>query len=80
MASLTIKGIPDEVLELLRRRAEANRRSLNSEVLVTIETSVGRRPVDPEAFLERVRRRRERMNVAEISPEMLREAREEGRA
>lgn len=80
MATLTIKGVPDDLLDLLRQKAEANRRSLNSEVLVTIEQSVGRRPIDPEAFLERVRRRRERMNIGEISPELLREAREEGRA
>ena len=80
MASLTIKGVPDELLELLRRRAETNRRSVNSEVLITLESSVGRRPVDPDAFLERVRRRRERMNVAELTPEMLRQDLEEGRA
>jgi len=80
MATLTVKGISDDVLDLLRQKAEANRRSLNSEVLVTIERAVGRGPIDPEAFLERVRRRRERMNVSEISPELLREAREEGRA
>jgi chromosomal replication initiation ATPase DnaA len=78
--SLTIKGISDDLLESLRRRAEANRRSLNSEVLFTIEASVGRRPVDSEAFLDRVRRRRERMNVSEISAEILNEMREEGRA
>ena len=33
MASLTIKGIPDDLLDQLRRSAELHRRSLNSEVL-----------------------------------------------
>ena len=80
MATLTIKGIPDDVLDLLRRKAETNRRSLNSEVLVSLERSVGRLPVDPEAFLERVRRRRERMDVPPFTPEFLRAAREEERA
>jgi plasmid stability protein len=31
MPALTIKGIPDELLERLRRSAEANRRSLNAD-------------------------------------------------
>jgi plasmid stability protein len=80
MASLTIKGIPDDLLDMLRRKAETNRRSVNSEVLITLEDSVSRKPVDPQAFMERVRRRRERMNVAELTQEMLRQDREEGRA
>ncbi|HYH79794.1 MAG TPA: hypothetical protein VEX86_08350 [Longimicrobium sp.] len=45
-----------------------------------LESSGGRRPVDTEAFMERVRSRRERMNVQELTPEMVRQAREEGRA
>lgn len=79
MASLTIKGIPEDVLERLRRRAQENRRSLNSEVLYVIEISVGRRPAEPEDLLERIRRRRERLNITDLTPEMIREARREGR-
>jgi plasmid stability protein len=33
MASVTIKGIPDEILERLRQRAAADHRSLNKEVI-----------------------------------------------
>ena len=37
MASITIKGIPKELHEQLKREAEANFRSLNQEVLARVE-------------------------------------------
>jgi plasmid stability protein len=79
MASLTIKGVPDEVLERLRRSAEEHRRSLNSEVIHRLERSVGSVPIDPEAYLARVRRLQERTNLPPLTDELLDEARREGR-
>jgi plasmid stability protein len=37
MASITIKDIPEDLHEQLRREAEANFRSLNQEVLARVE-------------------------------------------
>lgn len=37
MATLTIKNIPLEVYERLKRRAKANRRSINQEAVAVIE-------------------------------------------
>lgn len=37
MATITIKGIPDDLYEDLKRQAAANRRSVNSEVIMLIE-------------------------------------------
>lgn len=79
MANLTVKGIPDEVLDSLRRIAEANRRSLNSEVLLLLERTVGRAPLDPDEFLSRVRARRERLRLPPLTDELLAQARAEGR-
>jgi len=36
--TITLKGIPDEVYAQLKASAEANRRSLNSEVIACLET------------------------------------------
>ena len=79
MANLTVKGIPNEVLDSLRRIAEANRRSLNSEVLLLLERTVGRAPLDPDEFLSRVRARRERLRLPPLTDELLAQARSEGR-
>lgn len=45
--TLTLKNIPDEVYERLKALAEANRRSLNSEAIVCLESVLmpGRLPV-----------------------------------
>jgi plasmid stability protein len=37
-ATLTLKGIPDDVYLRLKASAEAHRRSLNSEAIVCLET------------------------------------------
>ena len=39
MATLTLKGIPDELHASLRESAERNRRSLNSEILMRLEST-----------------------------------------
>jgi antitoxin FitA len=36
--ALTLKGIPDDVYDRLKLSAEANRRSLNSEVVACLES------------------------------------------
>ena len=41
MTTLTLKNIPDELHALLRESAEKNRRSLNSEILVRLESAFG---------------------------------------
>lgn len=40
MATLTLKGVPDELLAQLKREAAEHRRSLNGEVLHRLERSV----------------------------------------
>ena len=80
MASLTIKGIPDEVLERLREVAAENRRSLNSEVIYRLERSVAGAAVDPEAFLARVRALNARAPLPPLTDEFLEQAIEEGRS
>lgn len=53
MASLTLKDIPDPLLERLRERAESDRRSLTQEILFLLEEALrgagGRSRADTEA-------------------------------
>jgi plasmid stability protein len=41
MISITIKGIPKETHRELKKRAAAHRRSLNSEVIWVLESTLG---------------------------------------
>jgi plasmid stability protein len=40
--NLSVKNVPDDLAEALRRRAAGNRRSLQRELLSILETAVGR--------------------------------------
>ena len=58
MASLTIRNIPEAVLEGLRARANASKRSMQREILAILEGAAAEGVVrlDAPAVLERVRR------------------------
>ena len=51
MVTLTIKNIPDRIYRLLKKRSTLHRRSINSEVILCIENSVGVRRIEPEEIL-----------------------------
>jgi plasmid stability protein len=54
--TLTLKNIPDAVYERLKAAAAANRRSLNSEAIVCLQTVLTPERVSPA---DRIRRARE---------------------
>lgn len=79
MATLTIKNVPDELYEQLKRSAAQHRRSINSEVIVCLEKALGSRRIDPEAFLAEVRAHRKTISGVFVTDEDLRAAKNEGR-
>ena len=52
-AVLTLKNVPDELYERLKRSAEAHRRSMNSEAIVCLETVLLGSRLAPAARLAR---------------------------
>lgn len=55
MATLTLKNIPDELHARLKESAERNRRSLNSEILVRLESAFTAPVVDPREDVRRMK-------------------------
>lgn len=78
MATLTLKNIPDDLYEDLRRSAAEARRSLNSEVLHRLEDSLRTHRLDPEELLARARAVR-RTPGRPVTEAELRRARSMGR-
>jgi len=76
MASLMIRDIPVELHDRLKERAKANRRSLNKEALVILETALGCGAWPPS--IEEIDRLRVR-GARPLTQELLDEARENGR-
>lgn len=82
MPSLTIKNIPRELHKRLKKRAQLRHRSMNSEVIASLQQSLMIRPVDPEKYLAEVRDARERMAAETgifVTDEDIREAKNWGR-
>jgi plasmid stability protein len=53
--NLSVKNVPDEIVERLRERAKLNHRSLQGEVLTILEGSVGPRKLTMREALERIK-------------------------
>ncbi len=55
--NISIKNVPDEVVERLRRRAARNHRSLQGELMAIIEGNTqSEEQLTPEEVLDRLRR------------------------
>jgi len=79
MPSLTVKNIPDEVYHALKENASRHRRSLNSEVIISLERITRARPVDAKKVLARIDELRKSLHVPPLTEEFLAEARHTGR-
>lgn len=72
MPSLTIKEIPPKLHRALKVRAERNRRSLQSEIVSTLENALWPKPTPAGTILERVHEFRERVKVHTTDAELRR--------
>ena len=79
MATITLKNVPDELYERLKRSAAENRRSMNNEAITCLEKMLRIPSVDPKAFLSEVRAMRQRMKRVWVTDKSLNAAKRQGR-
>ena len=79
MTTITVKNIPADLYERLKRTAKVNHRSINSEIIACIERSVSQRPLEIDAFLVQARQLREWTAEYVTNDEELNTAKMEGR-
>jgi antitoxin FitA len=79
--NLTLKNVPEHVVERLRRSAEAHRRSLNSEAIVCLESVLLPANGDPNEQLERIRQLRAELAATGVwvTADLVDRAKQEGR-
>ncbi len=58
MPILHVRNVPEELYERLRRRAQAQRRSLSAEVITLLSWALEEAERSPESTLAAIRRRR----------------------
>ena len=59
MPSITLKNIPQELFDRLKALAKLRHRSLNSEIIFTLEKAVGLAEEDPQLLRQQAKRFRE---------------------
>lgn len=79
MATITVKGIPDELYQRLKAAAEASHRSVNSEIITRIERSLMPHRATVQQLLQRVRRLQGSFAGRVLELEDLEAARQAGR-
>ncbi len=80
MPTITLKNIPEELYERIKKRAKEHRRSINSEVIVNLERGFLKRVRTPEEILADVDRLREKtVDMLLLTDEEIRKARGWGR-
>jgi antitoxin FitA len=80
MATLTLKNLPDAVLDRLRRQAERQHRSVNREAISILAAAVQPAvPVDPEARLAHIQGIRIAPRGGPITAAYVTRAKREGR-
>ena len=79
MATLTLKQVPEDLYRVLKRRAAANRRSLNGEAIFCLEQVLTPRKLDVDSWLTRARDLRQETEGLILDDDVLRQARTDGR-
>ena len=79
MATITVKDIPDDLYAALKAAAQANRRSINREVIYCIERAVRSRRATPEEIIAHARVLREKTRDYPLTDEQLAQAKADGR-
>lgn len=79
MANLNLKNIPDDLYDRLKQSANANRRSINSELIVCLEKNFLPQRVSVDENLNKIRALRKRVNAKKISAKEITSAKHLGR-
>lgn len=80
MATLTLRNVPDELIESLERAARESGRSLSQEALARLERSLAIRCPTAEEKVRQIRRAQERVgDLAPLSEALLARAKSRGR-
>ena len=79
MATLTVKKIPEDVYQRLKSQAAQHHRSLNQEIIASLERSTFSVPFDPATFLAQAREIRQHIKGPVLTEKRLRQLKTAGR-
>jgi len=77
--AITVKNIPADLYERLKKRAGRNRRSINSEIISIFDEVLAAHPVRPEEMIAVARAFRERTKGFVLDEDFIGGAKRDGR-
>lgn len=78
MATVTIKNLPDDLYELIKKNAASNYRSINGEIIFRLERSLKHKE-EADKLLQRIEKFQKTMQVPELTQDFLKKTKEAGR-
>lgn len=78
MSTLTLKSVPEELHERLKKRAERHRRSMNSEAIMILERALKPSRMSAGEAIARAEELHDR--IGKTYPDIVSEAKRKGRA
>lgn len=79
MPSVTVKNIPAELYEKLKKSAQSRHRSINGEIIACIERTVRSQPINPDLVLANARKLRDKTAAHPITDREFNQLKSAGR-
>lgn len=78
MATVTIKNLPDDLYELIKKNAASNYRSINGEIIFRLERSLKNKE-ETGKLLQRIEKLQKTVKAPELTQDFLNKTKEAGR-
>ena len=79
MPAITLKNIPDDLYIKIKKSAEMNFRSINSEILFRLKSSVAQKKPDIDYLLSQIHTLNENLQMPILNDKFIELAKNEGR-
>jgi len=79
MPAITLKNIPEDLYDQIKKNAKINYRSLNSEILYILNQSLGHKQIDPVILISKIEKLQAKLSLPKLSDDILFQAKNEGR-
>ncbi len=79
MPAITLKNIPNDLYDQIKKSASMNYRSINGEILYRLHHSLGHKPIDPELLIQKIDSLQKKIIIPKLTDKTLELAKTIGR-
>lgn len=79
MPAITLKNIPDDLYNKIKKSAELNFRSINSEILFRLKSSIAQKKPEVDFLLSQIHKINRQIQISKLNEKLIDQAKNEGR-